>query len=94
MSTHADHALVDVVAKAPAMDDAEKHALAAVCGASVADVPWGSSRALAFAAHLVDVITRYQLDAFFRRDPERSINASTYGRAESTRAPTKSTRRR
>jgi hypothetical protein len=34
--------LVDVVAKAPAMDDAEKHALAAVCGAGVADVPWGS----------------------------------------------------
>jgi hypothetical protein len=32
------------------------------------------SRALAFAAHLVDVITRYQLDAFFTRDPSRAIN--------------------
>ena len=66
--------LVDVVAKAPVMDDAEKDALAAVCGASIADVPWGASRAPAFAAHLVDVITRYELDAFFTRDPARSIN--------------------
>jgi hypothetical protein len=66
--------LIDVVMRAPAMDDAEKHALAAVSGVSIADVPRGASRAPAFAAHLVDVITRYELDAFFTRDPARSIN--------------------
>jgi hypothetical protein len=66
--------LVDVVAKAPVMDDAEKHALAVVCGASIADVPLGASRAPVFAAHLVDVIARYELDALFVRDPSRSIN--------------------
>jgi hypothetical protein len=66
--------LVDVVGKAPVMDDAEKHALAAVCGASVDNVPLGSRRPPVFAAHLVDIIARYQLDAFFTRDPSRSIN--------------------
>jgi hypothetical protein len=66
--------LVDVVGKVPVMDDAEKHALATVYGASIADVPWGSSRAPVFAAHLLEVIARYQLDAFFTRDPSRSIN--------------------
>jgi hypothetical protein len=66
--------LVDVVAKAPVMDGAEKRALAAVCGASVEGLAEGSGRAPAFAAHLVDVIARYQLDAFFTRDPSRSIN--------------------
>jgi hypothetical protein len=63
-----------LVAKAPSMDGAETRALAAVCGASVEGLPEGSGRAPAFAAHLVDVIARYQLDAFFTRDPSRSIN--------------------
>jgi hypothetical protein len=50
------------------------HALAAVCGASVDDVPLGSWRAPVFATHLVDIIARYQLDAFFTRDLSRAIN--------------------
>jgi hypothetical protein len=44
-----------------------------VCGASVEGLPEGSGRARAFAAHLLDVIARYELDAFFLRDPSRSI---------------------
>jgi hypothetical protein len=66
--------LVDVVARAPSMDGAEKRELAAVCGASVEDLPEGSARAPAFAAHLLDVITRYELDAFFTREPDRAVN--------------------
>jgi hypothetical protein len=66
--------LVDVVAKAPSMDGNEMRALAAVCGASVEGLPEGSGRATVFGAHLVNVIARYQLDAFFHRDPSRSIN--------------------
>jgi hypothetical protein len=66
--------LVDVVAKVPAMDGREMHALAAVCGASVDGLPEGSCRAPAFAAHLVDVVARHGLDAFFLRDPSQSIN--------------------
>jgi hypothetical protein len=62
--------LVDVVAKAPVMDAAEKRALAAVCGTTGPE----TSGRRPFAAHLVDVIARYQLDAFFTRDPSRSIN--------------------
>jgi hypothetical protein len=65
--------LVDVVARAPSMDGAEKRALAAVCGASVEGLPEGSGRARAFAAHLLDVITRYELDAFFTREPDRAV---------------------
>jgi hypothetical protein len=60
--------LVDVVAKAPSMDGIEQRALAAVCGANIGGLPEGSSRAPAFAAHLVDLIGRYELDAFFLRD--------------------------
>jgi hypothetical protein len=66
--------LIDVVAKAPVMDGAEKRALAAVCGASVEGLPEGSGRAPAFAAHLLDVIARYELDAFFTREPDRAVN--------------------
>jgi hypothetical protein len=66
--------LVDVVARTASMDGAEKRALAAVCGASVEGLPEGSGRAPMFAVHLIDVIARYELDAFFRRDPARSIN--------------------
>jgi hypothetical protein len=66
--------LIDVVAKAPSMDGAEKRALAAVCGASVEGLPEGSGRAPAFAAHLVNVIALYQLDAFFTREPDRAVN--------------------
>jgi hypothetical protein len=66
--------LVDVVAKAPSMDGAELRAFAAVCGASVEGLPEGSGRAPAFAAHLLDVIARYELDALFTRDARLSIN--------------------
>ena len=66
--------LVDVVAKTASMDGAEKRALAAVCGASVEGLPEGSSRAPAFAAHLLDVIARYEFDAFFTRVPDRAVN--------------------
>jgi hypothetical protein len=58
--------LVDVVTKVAAMDGREMRALAAVCGAKIDDVPFGSSRAPAFAAHLLDVIAR---------QPERSAPA-------------------
>ena len=66
--------LVDVVAKAPAMDGREHRALAAVCGANIDGLPEGSGRAPAFAAHLLEVITRYELEGFFLRDPRLSIN--------------------
>jgi len=66
--------LVDVVAKAPSMDGREQRALAAVCGANIDSLPDGSSRAPLFAAHLLDVIARYELDAFFLRDARLSIN--------------------
>jgi hypothetical protein len=56
------------------MDGAEKRALAAVCGLSVEGLPEGSGRARAFAAHLLDVIARYELDAFFTREPDRAVN--------------------
>jgi hypothetical protein len=64
--------LVDVVAKAPAMDSREMHALAAVCGTNIEGV--GVGRAPAFAAHLLDVIARYELNAFFVRDPSQSVS--------------------
>ena len=66
--------LVDMVAKVPAMDGREMHALATVCGANIDSLPEGSGRAPAFAAHLVDVIDRYELGGFFLRDPSQSIN--------------------
>ena len=66
--------LVDVVTKVAAMDGREMRALATVCGANIDSLPEGSGRAPAFAAHLLDVIARYQLDAFFLRDPNQSIN--------------------
>jgi hypothetical protein len=66
--------LVDVVAKASSMDGRQQCALAAVCGTSVEGLPEGSGRASAFAAHLVDVIARYELDAFFTREPDWAIN--------------------
>ena len=62
--------LVDVVAKVPVMDGREIRALATVCGANID----GSSRAPAFAAHLLDIIARYELDAFFTRVPDRAVN--------------------
>ena len=37
-------------------------------------MPEGSDRASAFAAHLLDVIARHELDAFFLRDARLSIN--------------------
>jgi hypothetical protein len=66
--------LVDVVAKAPAMDGREHRALAAVCGANIEGLPEGSGRAPAFAAHLLYVIRCYELDAFFTRVPDRAVN--------------------
>src|SRR5262249_37703499 len=59
--------LVDIVAKVAAMDGREMRALATVCGANVDGLPEGSSRAPAFAAHLLDIIARYELEAFFTR---------------------------
>src|SRR5262245_27417769 len=53
--------LVDVVTKVPAMDCREMRALARVCGASVDGLSEGSGRGPAFAAHLLDIITRYEL---------------------------------
>jgi hypothetical protein len=64
--------LVDAVAKAPAMDSREMHALAAVCGTNIEGL--GVGRAPAFAAHLLDVIARYELNAFFVRDPSQSVS--------------------
>jgi len=72
--------LVDVVAKPPSMDGREMRALAAVCGANIDSLPEGSSRAPAFAAHLLDVIGCYELDVFFLRDARLSINGSEHQR--------------
>jgi len=36
-----------------------------LCGANVDGLPEGSDRASAFAAHLLDVVARHELDAFF-----------------------------
>jgi hypothetical protein len=66
--------LVDVVAKAPSMDGREMRALAAVCGANIDGLPEGSSRAPAFAAHLLAVIDRYELNPLFTRVPDRAVN--------------------
>ena len=66
--------LVDIVAKIPSMDGQEIRALAAVCGASVEGLPEGSGRAPAFAAHLLGVIARYELEAFFTREPDWAVN--------------------
>jgi hypothetical protein len=66
--------LVDVVAKAPSMDCREQRALARVCGANIDRLPEGSGRAPAFAAHLLDVIARHELDAFFQHNARLSIN--------------------
>jgi hypothetical protein len=52
--------LVDVVAKTTSMDGREHRALATVCGANIDG--------------LLDVIARYELDAFFLRDARLSIN--------------------
>jgi hypothetical protein len=57
--------LVDVVAKAPSMDGRELRALARVCGDNIDALPEGSARTPVFAAHLVYIIARYELDAFF-----------------------------
>jgi hypothetical protein len=56
------------------MDNREMHALAAVCGADIESV--GVGRAPAFVAHLLDVIARYELDAFLVRDPSQSVNGT------------------
>jgi hypothetical protein len=66
--------LVDVVAKAPSMDGREQRALARVCGANIDGLPEGSGRAPAFAAHLVELIARYELGPLFVRDPALTIN--------------------
>jgi hypothetical protein len=66
--------LVDAVAKAPSMDGREMRALAAVCGANIDSLPEGSSRAPAFAAHLLAVIARYELNPLFTRVPDRAVN--------------------
>jgi hypothetical protein len=66
--------LVDVVAKAPSMDGREQRALARVCGANIDSLPEGSGRAPVFAAHLVGVIARYELDTFFTHVPNRAVN--------------------
>jgi len=66
--------LVEVVTKVSAMDGREMRALATVCGANIDSLPEGSGRAPAFAAHLLDVIARYEFEAFFLRDPSQSIN--------------------
>jgi hypothetical protein len=66
--------LVDVVAKASSMDGREHRALAAVCGANIDSLPEGSSRAPAFAAHLLAVIARYELNPLFTRVPDRAVN--------------------
>jgi hypothetical protein len=67
--------LVDVVAKAPLMDGREQRALARVCGANIDSLPEGSGRAPAFAAHLVAVIARYEVGAFFTRVSDRAVNS-------------------
>ena len=54
------------------MDYREKRALAAVCGADI-KLP-ASGRGPIFATHLVDFIARYELEAFFAREPSRAVN--------------------
>ena len=49
------------------MDGIEQRALAAVCGTSLEGLPEGSGRAPAFAAHLLYLIRRYELDSTLQR---------------------------
>jgi hypothetical protein len=56
------------------MDGREMRALAAVCGANIDSLPKGSGRAPAFAAHLLAVIDRYELNPLFTRVPDRAVN--------------------
>ncbi len=58
--------LVDVVAQRPGMDADEAVALAAVCGATVQPPFW--SHPGPFTEHLLDILERYRMDVFFRRD--------------------------
>lgn len=58
-----------LVAKRPSMDETEAQALAAICGAE-ATPPFWSNRP-PFRAHLLDVIARYDLGAFFVPDEEK-----------------------
>src|SRR6516165_8719848 len=54
--------LVDVVAKAPFIDGREKRALASVCGENInSELLDGLGRAPAFAAHMLDVLDRFEL---------------------------------
>jgi hypothetical protein len=67
--------LVDVVAKAPFIDGREKRALASVCGENInSELLDGLGRAPAFAAHMLDVLDRFELGPFFTRVPDRAIN--------------------
>ena len=70
--------LVNVVTKVPAMDRREMRALAMVCGANVDS----SSRASAFAAHLLDVIARLSSTPSSRACQTGPSMASTFVRVE------------
>jgi hypothetical protein len=56
------------------MDGREMCALAAMCGANIDSLPEGSGRVPVFAAHLLDVIARYELNPLFTRVPDRAVN--------------------
>lgn len=60
-----DVSFIDLIRKRPSMDEREAVALAAVCGVEVEPPFWGNPEP--FAAHLWDVIARYELGAFFVR---------------------------
>lgn len=60
---------IDMIQKRPSMDEREACALAAVCGIDVVPPFWGNPHP--FAAHLWDVIDRYELGGFFQRVDRR-----------------------
>ena len=72
-----DATFIDLVLKRPAMDQHEVIAFAAVCGIQVSPPFWGNPGP--FAAHLWDVIERYQLSPFFERvDQAHCVDGDHY----------------
>ncbi len=72
-----DFSFLDLIRKRPSMDEREAAAFAAVCGVEVAPPFWGNVKP--FAAHLWNVIDKYELGAFFVRT-ERSYGEGDHQR--------------
>lgn len=71
-----DYTFINLIHTRPSMDEQDATALAALCGVDVAPPFWGNPEP--FAAHLWDVIDRYDLGAFFERVDSPQASADHY----------------